>query len=167
MAKIRSKGRSGLYKPKPTGDILNFSPDKRKKETVRKSKKLTLDEHDSELIKLVQENNLWEQKRKQRKKQAAKAIKNKKDAEPKEPEAKKTEIKRAYRSFERAREFVHALNLLNRQEWRHYCLRREEILRKGIPIKPFDIPSKPEVIYQGKGWIGYDDWLGRCAKRIN
>jgi hypothetical protein len=36
-------------------------------------------------------------------------------------------------------------------EWREWC-------RNGS--RPKDIPSNPNLSYQGKGWISFGDWLG-------
>jgi superfamily II DNA or RNA helicase len=57
---------------------------------------------------------------------------------------------RKYRSFEEAREFVHALRLRNREEWLSYC-------KSGN--KPDDIPNYPSFPFK-KEWKGWGDWLG-------
>jgi len=59
--------------------------------------------------------------------------------------------KRKYRSFERAREFVHKLELESQSEWIEYC-------KSGN--KPNDIPNAPSWTYKNKGWISVGDWLG-------
>ena len=63
---------------------------------------------------------------------------------------------RKYRSFKKARDFVHALGLKNQDEWRQYC--QGELPDK--PPKPDDIPTSPEAVYKHKGWKRTGDWLG-------
>lgn len=58
--------------------------------------------------------------------------------------------KKAFRSFEEARAFVHTLKLKNQKQWIAYC---------SSGRKPADIPSNPFTTYMGKGWKGYGDWL--------
>jgi superfamily II DNA or RNA helicase/transcriptional regulator NrdR family protein len=57
-----------------------------------------------------------------------------------------------YRSFEQARQFVHSLQLKNRDEWGQYT-------KSGK--KPDDIPASPTDVYKNKGWVGWGDWLGK------
>jgi superfamily II DNA or RNA helicase len=52
---------------------------------------------------------------------------------------------------DKARVFVYTLNLLNEVDWKEYC-------QSGN--KPVYIPSNPQISYKGKGWVGFDDWLG-------
>jgi hypothetical protein len=59
--------------------------------------------------------------------------------------------KKQYRSFEEAREFVHALKLNGQKEWERYY-------KSGN--KPDDIPTHPDATYKNKGYKGYGDWLG-------
>ena len=66
--------------------------------------------------------------------------------------------KRVYRSFEDAREFVRTLKIKNRKKWTKYC-------KSGK--KPDDISSSPHVIYKGKGWNGWRDFLGGTGRRMN
>ncbi len=56
-----------------------------------------------------------------------------------------------YLTFQKAREFVHKLNLKSSEEWQVYC---------KLGGKPDDIPASPHRIYKKGGWIGYGDWLG-------
>lgn len=63
---------------------------------------------------------------------------------------------RKYRSFQRARSFVHALRLANGKEWKLYC----EGSLVGHDHKPADIPISPAKVYRDKGWRGMGDWLG-------
>ena len=55
-----------------------------------------------------------------------------------------------FRSFNKARKFVHSLKLKNVPDWEEY--------RKSDK-KPFDIPATPNRTYK-KEWISYGDWLG-------
>jgi len=61
------------------------------------------------------------------------------------------EMKKQFRDFESAQEFVQSLGLKSKKEWKEYC-------KSGD--KPDDIPSSPDIIYKNKGWNGYGDWLG-------
>jgi hypothetical protein len=56
-----------------------------------------------------------------------------------------------YRSFKKARAFVHGLGLKSGAEWKEYC-------KSGK--KPADIPAKPDNGYANDGWAGMGDWLG-------
>jgi superfamily II DNA or RNA helicase len=56
-----------------------------------------------------------------------------------------------YRSFEKARKFVHSLGLKNDSDWRKYC-------KSGN--KPSDIPANPSRVYKDEGWKSLGDWLG-------
>ena len=58
---------------------------------------------------------------------------------------------REYKSFEKARDFVHKLKLKGVKEWLEYC-------KSGI--KPEDIPANPDNIYKQDGWKGFGDWIG-------
>jgi hypothetical protein len=58
---------------------------------------------------------------------------------------------RQYRSFKKARAFVHGLKLKSKTEWRDYY-------KSGK--KPEDVPAAPETIYANAGWAGMGDWLG-------
>jgi hypothetical protein len=63
--------------------------------------------------------------------------------------------KRVFRSFQNARAFACNIGLKSNEEWEDWV---------GRPERPKDIPSHPERIYKGKGWVGWTDWLGK--KRI-
>ena len=65
---------------------------------------------------------------------------------------------RMFRPFEKARKFVHSLNLKNGKEWRRYC-------KSGN--KPDDIPARPNSIYKDKGWVCLGDWLGTGTVPFN
>lgn len=63
---------------------------------------------------------------------------------------------RRYRSFCEARSFVRSLQLGGTVEWYRWS-------RGGLPEKgkrPLDIPSAPWLVYRGKGWKDFGDWLG-------
>ena len=71
----------------------------------------------------------------------------------KEKEMKKRRVNQYdghFRSFNKARKFVHSLKLKNVPDWEEY--------RKSDKI-PFDIPHTPNRTYK-KEWISYGDWLG-------
>jgi len=59
-------------------------------------------------------------------------------------------MKKQFRDFESAREFVMALNLKDVTEWNNYC-------KSGD--KPDDIPSDPERTYKDSGWKTMKNWL--------
>ena len=60
-------------------------------------------------------------------------------------------MKKQFRDFESAREFVRCLELKSGNEWREYC-------KSGN--KPNDIPSNLDKFYKNKGWKGWGDFLG-------
>jgi superfamily II DNA or RNA helicase len=68
-------------------------------------------------------------------------------------------MNRTYRSFEEARKYVHSLSLKNQSEWVAFC--RGKLTNSKLPL---DIPSKPDRVYAGKGWLGMSDWLGNGRK---
>ncbi len=59
-------------------------------------------------------------------------------------------MKKQFRDFESAREFVRSLKLKNAKEWQEYY-------KSGN--KPDDISSNPNRTYK-KEWKGFGDWLG-------
>ncbi len=64
-------------------------------------------------------------------------------------------MKREFRSFKDAREFIHTLKIKNNKEWRLFTKSKE---------LPDDIPVSPDHIYK-KNWKNWGDWLnnGRVA----
>lgn len=58
---------------------------------------------------------------------------------------------REFDSFDKARKFVHSLNLKSETEWRKFCKSKK---------RPLSIPAKPSRTYNKKGWKGMSDWLG-------
>jgi superfamily II DNA or RNA helicase len=67
--------------------------------------------------------------------------------------------KRAYRSFEAAREFVRSLGLRTQKDWWLYAAGHTS----GKPPLPDDIPRSPHQSYKGRGWKGFGDWIGTGA----
>jgi hypothetical protein len=63
---------------------------------------------------------------------------------------------RQYRSFKKARNFVHGLGLKSSAEWRVYCASGK---------RPADIPSAPNQAYAKTGWAGMGDFLGTRRRR--
>ena len=59
--------------------------------------------------------------------------------------------KKQYRSFEKARKFVIALKLKNREDW------KKLIVSDKLPP---DIPNWPDSAYKKQGWINWGDWFG-------
>jgi hypothetical protein len=59
--------------------------------------------------------------------------------------------KKQFRSFKDAREFVHSLNLKNKDHWILFC-------KQGK--KPHNFPSNPDRSYKNKGWVNWGDFLG-------
>ena len=61
------------------------------------------------------------------------------------------EKSKKYWSFEKAKKFVHGLELKSQKDWKEYC-------KTGN--KPESIPVAPWQSYKNKGWISLDDFLG-------
>ena len=53
--------------------------------------------------------------------------------------------------FEKAKKFVHKLNLNSSKEWARYY---------NSGKLPLNIPKIPREVYKNKGWISMGDWLG-------
>ena len=62
--------------------------------------------------------------------------------------------KRIYLPYGAAKPIVHGFNLKTANEWRRFK-----------PRLPKNIPAHPEVVYEGKGWIDWPDWLGPGTAR--
>lgn len=58
---------------------------------------------------------------------------------------------REYLDFQSAREIIQTLRLKSIRFWKEY-------IKSGK--KPLNIPSLPDKVYKGKGWISWGDWLG-------
>jgi hypothetical protein len=65
------------------------------------------------------------------------------------------DLKKNFRSFEKARALVRNLRLASEDEWKEYIEGKLE----DKPKLPADIPPNPEEIYQGKGWLNMSDFL--------
>ena len=61
---------------------------------------------------------------------------------------------RGWRSFEEARRFVWGLGLKSVKEWWEWS-------KSGL--RPHDIPSAPDQVYEEEGWLSYGDYLGCVA----
>ncbi|MDC0153550.1 hypothetical protein OAJ02_02315 [Nitrosopumilus sp.] len=61
------------------------------------------------------------------------------------------EMKKQFRDFESAREFVKSLGLKNQKEWKDYCKSNQ---------LPYDISSRPDYVYKKKGWTTWGNWFG-------
>ena len=59
--------------------------------------------------------------------------------------------KTRFLEFEKARKFARNQKIKNEAEWRNF--RKNE-------NKPSNVPSRRDIVYKGKGWSGYSDWLG-------
>ena len=57
---------------------------------------------------------------------------------------------RSYLSFEDARDFVRSKNLKKSDAWREFCKSGE---------LPSNVPTAPNTVYKGSGWISFVDWL--------
>lgn len=62
--------------------------------------------------------------------------------------------KDGFRTFKKARIFVHGLGLKSARAWQAYV---------DAGTKPQDIPDAPEIVYANNGWAGWGDWLGTTA----
>ena len=63
-----------------------------------------------------------------------------------------------YLPFDEARNFVRKLDLKGKVDWLKYLSSRQ---------KPNNIPSKPQILYKDKGWIGFGDWLGTGSEKYS
>jgi superfamily II DNA or RNA helicase len=64
---------------------------------------------------------------------------------------------RKYTTYKKSRAFVLRLGLKTQKDWQSYCAGRF----RDMPPLPSSIPKKPERVYEGKGWKGLADWLGK------
>jgi SAM-dependent methyltransferase len=64
-------------------------------------------------------------------------------------------INRTFLPFEEARTYTRSLGLKGKDEW---------VAWSKSNTKPDNIPTNPARTYQGKGWIGWGDWLGIINK---
>ncbi len=63
--------------------------------------------------------------------------------------------KMIFRPFAEAREWARSQNLSSSGQWREYITAQSD----GKSLRPIDIPSQPDKVYQGKGWLGWADFL--------
>eukprot|EP00947_MAST-08B_sp_MAST-8B-sp1_P006612 g6612.t1 len=54
-------------------------------------------------------------------------------------------------SFTEARDFIRRLGLRSKKEWKEWS-------KSGQ--RPSNVPSNPDKVYKGKGWVSYPDWMG-------
>lgn len=59
--------------------------------------------------------------------------------------------KREFLPFVEARNFARGLGLKSQMEWRNFTKSNR---------MPTNIPTAPNQVYKGQGWLGYGDWLG-------
>lgn len=57
---------------------------------------------------------------------------------------------RTFRPYEAARDYVRAQGVRTSKEWRVWC---------AAGKRPADIPGAPDLIYRGRGWISWTDFL--------
>jgi superfamily II DNA or RNA helicase len=72
-------------------------------------------------------------------------------------------IRKTYRRYDKAIEFVHSLDLRTKREWSIYAMG----LRKDLPELPTDISKSPWDSYKNSGWITIDAWLGVAKKTLS
>ena len=61
-----------------------------------------------------------------------------------------------YQDFDKAREYVHSLQLKTHKEWEKY-------IQGDMPLKgsvPDELPKDPYKAYHNFGWDSYEDWIG-------
>jgi superfamily II DNA or RNA helicase len=59
---------------------------------------------------------------------------------------------KAFLNFSDAKKYVHKLKLRTQKDWNNYC--REN-------TRPSNIPRSPAGVYKNKGWISWQDFLGK------
>lgn len=64
---------------------------------------------------------------------------------------KSSKKKSNFKDYNKANLFVKKLNLTSVKEWVDFC-------KSGL--KPKDIPSNPNIVYKGKGWVSFGEWMG-------
>lgn len=63
---------------------------------------------------------------------------------------------RAFLPFRQARKFIHSLKLITFKNWKLYSKGKLQ----NVGIRPPSIPSNPNAVYAGKGWVSFRDWIG-------
>jgi len=62
----------------------------------------------------------------------------------------------SFKDYKTTQKFIHGRNLKSVSDWKKFC--RGELIRTGK--KAENIYAYPEIAYKGKGWTGWDNWLG-------
>jgi hypothetical protein len=63
----------------------------------------------------------------------------------------------SFLNYEESLEVVHKFKLTSEKEWKDF---------KKNGLKPENIPAQPERVYKGKGWKGFQEWLGYDANKL-
>ncbi len=63
---------------------------------------------------------------------------------------------RAFLPFPMAKKFIRALKLITFKNWKLYSKGKLQ----SVGIRPPNIPSNPNITYDGKGWVSFRDWIG-------
>jgi len=77
------------------------------------------------------------------------------------PKRSRGRPKSQWLTFTKARAFARTLNLKDYEEWVKYSKKRDK--KTNHRLRPKDIPPLPHLVYKGRGWLGYGNFLG--AKR--
>lgn len=64
--------------------------------------------------------------------------------------------------YETARSFVQSLGIKTQMEW--YAYKRGEM--PHLPLRPANVPARPEICYRKRGWTGWGDFLGTGKKAV-
>lgn len=59
---------------------------------------------------------------------------------------------KVFLTYTEARKYVHKLKLRTQKDWNSYCQQN---------TRPSNIPRSPAQTYKNKGWISWNDWLGK------
>jgi superfamily II DNA or RNA helicase len=59
---------------------------------------------------------------------------------------------KVFSSYVEAKKYVHKLQLRTQKEWNEFCKKN---------TRPSNIPRSPAGVYKNKGWISWEDWLGK------
>ena len=72
-------------------------------------------------------------------------------------EKKGVTLSEGYLEYEKARDFILILKFTSRDSWNNYS--------KSV-LKPGDIPARPEIVYEGIGWVSWEHWLGASYGKV-
>lgn len=61
-----------------------------------------------------------------------------------------------FKAYKTTKKFIAHVGMKTRNDWNKYCKTGFERLGK----KPKNIYAYPEVAYQNRGWVSWDDWFG-------